>query len=339
VKAKGQSERQWALQHGLMKADIVTGIDPRVLKRIAPHTGSSHHVHAPDGTRLAYKRFGEGEHTLVFCNGLGGTYRTFSEVFAPLLSDYQIIVHDYRGLFESGASAVPGKLGVPTHADDVATVLDHAGVASATLFGWSMGVQVGLEVFRRHRSRLDALVLASGVDGRILDSVMDWPGLSIASRTFVSLMRTRGSRVSELLARSIQNRTIVSVARAMGLVGRNADVTMEHAALLFSADPETYWTLVQRMHEHDASDVPEQIDIPALILHGDADVLTPVRRGRELRARIRGAELWVFAGCTHAVILEYPQRVAVHVADFLRRRVYRCAADTRDERIAKASVA
>lgn len=292
-----------------------------MLAQLGDAPASSHTVTTPEGAVLSYKLFGESGPVVAFCNGLGGTYRTFAGVFAALVADYRIVVYDYRGLFESGRPADDDPLDVPTHARDLMTVLDAAGVSSATVFGWSMGVQVALEAYRRFPDRIDAMVLASGVPGRLLDSVAVVPGTSRVALAGARAMKASGTRLSTALARVVRTAPVSRVARALKLVGRNADVTMEHAALLLSSDPSVYWRIVEQLHAHDARDVLPTIAVPVLILHGDSDVLTPVRLGREMRMRIRGSEMHVFSGCTHAVVLEYPERVARHLRDFLARRV------------------
>ncbi len=317
-----RDDRRWRLQHELMQTDVVSGIDRRVLDVIGNHPASAHRVVTADGTRLSYKRFGDGPRTVVFCNGLGGTYRTFADVIARLLPDHTVLCWDYRGLFESGAPLDRDAITIEHHAADLFAVMDDVGVDTATVFGWSMGVQVALEAFRQDRTRIDAVVLASGVDGRILETVFDMPGSRAVVPAAIGALRRYGGLVTPWLAGAVQSPRMVRVARALNLVGRNADVTLEHAALLLSTDPEVYFRAVDALHAHDASDIVDQLDVPVLILHGDRDMLTPVSSGRDLRTRIADAEIWVFAGCTHAVVLEFPERVSRHLLDFLRRRVY-----------------
>ena len=315
--------RRWQIQQELLQSDPETGIDERVRKIVGDVPMSSHNRLTADGTRIHYKVFGSVDRpTVFFCNGLGGTYRTFADVFGRLVRRYRLIIADYRGLFESGRPADLATLTIPQHARDLFEVAEDVGVERFSVFGWSMGVQVALEAFSQQPGRINALVFASGVEGRILNSIYDADVISSLAPAFVRMMRDHGEGVSSLIARSCRSAPMMRLAERLRLVGRNADVTMEHAALLFSSDPQVYWSTVEHLHAHDASDVLPRIDVPTLILHGDSDVLTPVRKGRALRTKIRGSEIWVFQGCTHAVILEYPERVARHVREFLGRRVY-----------------
>jgi pimeloyl-ACP methyl ester carboxylesterase len=73
----------------------------------------------------------------------------------------------------------------------------------------------------------------------------------------------------------------------------------------------------------DRSDFTERlpsIRIPALVLSGDADPLSPVRVGEFLRDRLPSAELHVVAGGGHAMAHDEPDRIAALVDPFLRHR-------------------
>lgn len=318
---RGENQR-WALQHRLMDVDPDTGVDPAVLAAVGFAPASSHVAQAEDGTTIVYKSIGEPDRpAIAFCNGLGGTYRTFGEVFGGLVHEYRVVCHDYRGLFESGHPPAGHPLDVETHAGDLLRVLDHAGLERAILFGWSMGVQVALEAYRQAPERIRAMVFASGVTGHLLNSIDVVPGASRLALAGVRLMQRTGGDVAAALSRVVRTRVISDLAHRLRLVGRNSEVTLEHASLLLSSDPAIYWRMVERLHDHDTTDWLATVDAPVLILHGDSDVLTPVRRGQEMLKSIPNAEMRVFTGCTHAVILEYPERVAKNVVEFLNRRL------------------
>ncbi len=70
----------------------------------------------------------------------------------------------------------------------------------------------------------------------------------------------------------------------------------------------------------DASDFTDSLGsvrVPARVLSGDRDPLSPVRVGEFLCARMPHAELRVIAGGTHGMAEDEPDRVAPLIADFL----------------------
>ena len=70
----------------------------------------------------------------------------------------------------NGGAARSARVTIEDLADDVACVLDDALVDRAVLIGHSMGVQVALETYRRHRARVAGLVLVCGAPSHPLET-------------------------------------------------------------------------------------------------------------------------------------------------------------------------
>jgi pimeloyl-ACP methyl ester carboxylesterase len=61
----------------------------------------------------------------------------------------------------------------------------------------------------------------------------------------------------------------------------------------------------------------ERIDVSALVVHGDADVIVPVENGRALAARLPNARYVELPGRGHNVQLEDPATLNRLVLEFL----------------------
>jgi pimeloyl-ACP methyl ester carboxylesterase len=59
------------------------------------------------------------------------------------------------------------------------------------------------------------------------------------------------------------------------------------------------------------------VQVPALIISGDRDQLTPVSCAEHMHREIRGSRLQVIPGHTHLVQLERPEVVHAAIDDFL----------------------
>jgi pimeloyl-ACP methyl ester carboxylesterase len=78
------------------------------------------------------------------------------------------------------------------------------------------------------------------------------------------------------------------------------------------------WFIDERTDERtDLTDRLSEISIPALLLWGDADPISPVAVGRRLAQLLPRAELIVFAGGTHDLVLERADEVAPHIERYL----------------------
>ena len=60
----------------------------------------------------------------------------------------------------------------------------------------------------------------------------------------------------------------------------------------------------------DSSDIFATFPFPVVIVHGDADALIPVERGREMKALLPSAHYVELAGVGHLPMMENPQAVA-----------------------------
>ena len=130
--------------------------------RIEQHTFASF-----DGTPIAVQVAGkEGAPVLLLANGLGATIRAYRFIVQRFSSTFRFVSWDYRGLHGS-ARPLRGYDGmtVEDHAQDAEAVLAHIGADRFHALGWSMGVQVLLELYRRIGPRFDSLVLHNGVPG------------------------------------------------------------------------------------------------------------------------------------------------------------------------------
>jgi pimeloyl-ACP methyl ester carboxylesterase len=114
---------------------------------------------AHNGTvALYYEVEGEGPAVLLH-TGSGGDLRIWREAGYPSgLAGFKVVLMDQRGRGRSGRPDELAAHRMETCAEDVATVLDAAGVESAAFWGYSSGILVGVAFGAAYRGRLKALV-------------------------------------------------------------------------------------------------------------------------------------------------------------------------------------
>ena len=130
-----------------------------------PGRGTLQHIGylASDGTALTYRDFGPRDGTpIVLCHGLaagGSQFDADAGHFAAL--GYRVLVPDLRGHGQSGAPATadPDDFSIPTLADDMRALLDHAGAAGVHWVGNSLGGIVALDLVGRQPERFKSLAL------------------------------------------------------------------------------------------------------------------------------------------------------------------------------------
>ena len=180
------------------------------------------------------------------------------------------------------------------------------GSPAPILVGWSMGVQVGLELHRDHPSRLSALVAVHGTAGRPLARAFD-SGLTekIAPWVF-RLMRAVGRNfglVGPTLTRMpIVVRSFVELARRLGCMSPDIDIPAfrDMAEGWTRLDLDAYARIFEALGAHDAWDLLPEIETPTLVVAGSLEVVE---------------------GATHFGLIEYGHEIADAVERFVARRL------------------
>ncbi|MEU4441789.1 alpha/beta hydrolase [Actinosynnema sp. NPDC050801] len=188
-------------------------------------------------------------------------------------------------------------------ADDVLRLLDERGVERAVLGGCSMGGYVAMAVLRRDPSRVAGLVLADTRAGADTDEAR-------ANRLAMA------ARVEEEGVGWVPD-TVVA-----GLLGPAPDAAVVERVrgLILDQDPaEVAWAQRAMAVRPDSTGVLAEVDVPALVLVGEHDALTPPALARELAGVLRQGEYVELPGVGHLSPLEAPDAFASVVLDWRRR--------------------
>ncbi len=291
------------------------------LAPVKPIQVQEHRFPSFDATEIAYHAAGDGA-PILLCNGLGGSWMAWKHQIRYFQERHRFLSWDYRGLYRSGPPPSLDAMTVEDQCRDALAVLDHAGEESAILFGWSMGVQVALELIRTHPERVRGLVLINGVAGHPWKTVMN---IGLMGDLLPPVIRGIGSvpRIAEALTRRVVAMPeAVGWAKRVGLAARtlDEDIFQELAASFSDLDMKRYMRTLELLGEHDASPILSEIDVPTLFIAGDRDLFTPRAAMEKMARSVPGAELMVVPGGTHYVAVEFPELVNLRIEKLLRER-------------------
>lgn len=277
----------------------------------------------PDGARLYFQLDGEGEPAVALCDGIGCDGFAWKYLAPQLAASHRVLRWHYRGHGKSGVPDDRERIGFLYTADDLARVLDAAGLEKAIVFGHSMGVQVALEFHRRHPDRVAGLVLICGSFGFPLDTFHDdtllrrvFPYL----RFLVELMPETAARVTRFLMK-----TEFAIQLALRFeVNANLlrkDDFIPYFDHLSKMDPVVFVQTLESLAEHTAWDHLPDIEVPTLVIGGERDRFTPLWLSRRMADAISGAELMIVPEGTHTATLEQPELIQQRVERFIRTRI------------------
>src|SRR5215831_7529307 len=113
-----------------------------------------------NGVGLRYELSGKGERAIVLVHEMGGTMESWDEVAPRLAATRSVLRYDTRGAGMS--SKVRGRLTIDTMADDIAGLLDVAGITGkVALAGIAVGGAIALHFAARYPQCASAVVVGS----------------------------------------------------------------------------------------------------------------------------------------------------------------------------------
>ncbi len=218
----------------------------------------------------------------------------------------RVVRFDYRDTGQS-VTYPPGEPGYTGRdlVGDVVGLLDALEIDRADLVGISMGGGIAQVVALEHAGRVASLTLiATSVADRALPEVSFPPGVDPVAFADPEPDWADRDAVVEYL---------VAFERALASPAREFD---EHEARRAAGEAVERATDVAAIANHDVmdhGDPPtrrlEDLDVPALVVHGAHDPLLPVGHGEALAATIPGARLLVLDAVGHELPQESWDRV------------------------------
>lgn len=288
---------------------------------------SSHalrYARGSDGEPLAFRVQGPaGKTPMLTAHGLVSSVHHWMFFTPHFSAERPVVSWEYRG---HGGQPAPQdmEISVPQFADDAHAVWQAAGTPPAIVVGLSFGVQVALEMWRRHPAGIRALVLICGTPGHPLDRLTS---NALLRRSAIALVQELAylPGVSGALLSFLRSRPGLRLARELAYLsgGANRDACppevleglFRHVAAL---PPELIAATVAAYLEHDAHDVLPTITVPTLVIGADRDQLTPIAVAERMQAAIPDSKLVVFRGHSHLVQVERPREVHAAIEAFLR---------------------
>jgi pimeloyl-ACP methyl ester carboxylesterase len=277
-----------------------------------------------DGTDLAWYEAGDRDAPpMVLCGGLGGGVLMWRPLVERFRDRFRLISFDYRGLYQSSRAPHDGAYDLIHHVRDLVHLLDHTGAEAPVLVGWSMGVQVGLELHRDHPDRIAALVALHGTARKPLETAFDSGRTEQVAPYIFGLMRAVGKgfgAVGPTLTRTpIVVSSFVSLAQRLGWMAPNIDLPAfrDVAEDWTRLDLDAYARIFEAISAHDASDLLATIETPTLVVAGGADRLTPPALSQEMAEAMPDARLELVEGATHFGMIECGDEILDAVERFV----------------------
>lgn len=250
---------------------------------------------------------------VVLIHGFPLSGRSWEKQVLPLVeTGHRVILYDRRG-FGRSSQTITG-YNYDVFAEDLRKLIKHLDLKNPSLVGFSMGAgEVARYISRYGSSNVDRAVFLSGVPPYLMKSPENPAGVGDDVRVkFENSIKQ--DRLS-FLTGFFENMYNADVLLGSRLTEEELRYSWNIGSM---ASPQatlkcvgTWWT--------DFRQCVAKIDVPTLIIHGDADRIVPLEgSSRLLQRSIRGSRLAIVEGAPHGLLATHADKVNPLLVDFLR---------------------
>ncbi len=254
-----------------------------------------HFIDANDGTKIAYRSFGNGSKVVMLIHGWTMSGAVYDDVIEHLdQTGLRVIVPDLRG---AGASDKPDHgYSIERYAQDVLAVADAEKISSFVVVGHSMGGQVAQWLAAFHPDRVSGVVLLCPVPAS---------GMALPDQAIGLFSSSGGNRES---IKTILNMACKELSESA--MERLLDDGMRSSAEAVRLSFDVW-------RKGGFSDALSAIRAPALCVGTDDPFLPPAFLRAEVTGKIAGARLAYLPGPGHYPLVERPRETAALLQAFL----------------------
>jgi len=265
-----------------------------------------------DGTSIYYKDWGTGP-VVTFSHG----WPLSADAWDPQMlflgqHGYRVIAHDRRGNGRSGQTWQGNNM--DQYADDLAELMELLDVKQATMVGHSTGGGEVVRYIARHgQKRVAKVVLISSVPPLMLKTEKNPGGLPLS--------------VFDDLRKGVANgRSQFFRDLSLPFYGYN-----KPGAKVSEGVREEFWRLgmqssiiasydcIKAFSETDQTQDLEKIDVPTLVIQGDADQIVPIDDSGRLSVKlVKNGTLKVIPGAPHGVTTTHADLINRELLAFLK---------------------
>src|SRR6266540_2896754 len=228
---------------------------------------------------------------LLLVHGLMVTGEMFEPVIERFATRHRVIIPDLRG--HGRRRGLPPPYHTAQLASDLARLLDHLGIDSTAVLGYSQGGAIAQQLVLDHPKRCDRLVLACTYAFNMA-TFREWLEGHLAP-LLIRVLSLR--RFAKLISQATKQ---LNKERADWLAGLIAD-----------QDQKLMLTAWKEMMAFDSRKRLAEIRCPTLVIAGSKDLGVPIHHAKMLHDGIPSSQLVIIDGADHALIW-------THTDEFMR---------------------
>lgn len=234
---------------------------------------------------------------------------------------YQILIHDYRGHFQSTGSQSVEKITFSQMAQDVAGLCHFLGIHEAIMLGHSMGVNVCLQLAQDFPKLVKGMVLISGTFINVKDVMFDTNLMEFITPIAALGLEKYPDFFKKIWSTGGMNPLVREIIHTTGF--NRAKVSKEFIEIYLNRvgqlGAEVFFQLFNEMTKQNIAHSLEKMTMPALVMGGHKDNVIPNHLQRTLASMLPKSETYFMSKGSHVPQADYPDMVNERIDLFIKQ--------------------
>ncbi len=254
---------------------------------------------------MYYEVHGEGE-PLVMIAGFGADHLTWMPALEILKNSFQVILFDNRGAGQTDAPEEP--YSVAQMAEDVVMLCHGLGIKQANFVGNSMGGFILQKLARDYPGLVKSAIISNST--MTIDCVFH---LYVAAQ--YELLKAKAPLPAIIKASCCWAFSFQFLSQPR-MLDQLVELTMQNP---YPFSLQGYSGQYAALDAFNSRGWASTIQVPTLVMGSDQDLIFNERDIKDLANTIPGATYSHFDQCGHLPMLEYPEKFAAVVTDFVAK--------------------
>ncbi len=239
--------------------------------------------------------------------------------------DYQLLIHDYRGHFQSTGAHDVKKITFPQMASDVADLCQHLGIEKAIMLGHSMGVNICLQLAKDYPQLVSSMVLISGTFINVKDVMFDTNLMEFLAPMAASGLEKYPDVFKKIWSSTGSNPIVREIIHSTGF--NRAKVSKEFIEIYLNRvgqlGADVFFQLFNEMTRQNITGSLESMKIPSLVIGGHKDNVIPNHIQRTLANLLPQSETYFLKDGSHVPQADYPDMINERINLFIQKQTNR----------------
>ncbi|MGZ3773743.1 MAG: alpha/beta fold hydrolase [Pseudobdellovibrionaceae bacterium] len=272
-----------------------------------------------DGTPIYYEIRGQGE-PLILVYGIACIVNHWHHQIEYFAKNYKVITFDLRGHQRSNPVADMNNLTMDALAKDILGLMKHLKITKAHFAGHSFGAPIILKLYDKSPQSVLSMIFVNGFARNPIKGMFGIDAVEPFFHFVKAQYQAKPELWNTLWKMAIDNPFAIYLTALAG--GFNLKVTHLKDIEIYvrgvaRLNLDVFLKMFETLMEYNGEHVLEKISVPALIISGEKDMVTPMKFQNHFKEKIKLSEIVIVPYGSHCTQLDFPDYTNLKIEKFL----------------------